>query len=149
MIGRALRTGPPDPYADEVIRERTVHAGLRWETVLVGYMRLLSVVWLIKGVLAWATIIDLVGAGPSFDDAAAGFQVAVICFAVIDLVAAVGLWLTSHWGGIVWMLAVMSHLIIAVLYPRVLSNSILILALLILSTMAYLTISWLAAIEEH
>ena len=112
-------------------------------------MRILSVVWLIKGLFAWATIIGATGGPVEFGDAASGLQAAIIYFAVIDLTAAVGLWFASHWGGVLWMFAVMSHLVLAIFFPRVLSNSILVLALLIFSMMAYLTVSWLAAIEEH
>ena len=67
---------------------------------------------------------------------------------MIDLAAAIGLWLTSTWGGVLWLLAVMSHLILAVFFPRFVSNGALVIALLIVSTMLYLTVSWLAAIDE-
>ena len=38
-----------------------------------------------------------------------GYQATIIYFAVIDLMAAVGLWMASTWGGVLWLLAVMSH----------------------------------------
>lgn len=145
MIAR-LRGGRAAPD-DDVIRERQVDQTARWNQALVGFTRLLSLVWLAKGVIAWAAIVGHGGPVP-FESAAAGYQAAVIYFAVIDLVAAVGLWLASSWGGILWLLAVMSHLIIGIFFPRFVSSSTLVLALLIFSTMVYLTISWLAAVEE-
>ncbi len=36
------------------------------------------------------------------------WQVATVFFAVIDLVAAVGLWLAAPWGAVVWLTAVVS-----------------------------------------
>jgi uncharacterized membrane protein (DUF2068 family) len=72
----------------------------------------------------------------------------MIYFAVMDLVAAVGLWLTSTWGGVLWLLAVMSHLILAVFFPRFVANGALLIAVFILAIMTYLTLSWLAAVEE-
>jgi uncharacterized membrane protein (DUF2068 family) len=72
----------------------------------------------------------------------------MIYFAVMDLVAAIGLWLTSTWGGVLWLLAVMSHLILAVFFPRFVANSTLLIAMFILLIMAYLTVSWLAAMDE-
>jgi hypothetical protein len=42
----------------------------------------------------------------------------------------------------------MSHLILAVFFPRFVSNGALLIAFFILLIMAYLTASWLAAIEE-
>lgn len=145
MIGRlrGVRAQPDD----DVIHEKQVDPAMRWNDALVAFMRIASIVWIAKGVVSWAAIVGLAGPIP-FEGAATGYQAAVIYFAVIDLVAAVGLWLASSWGGILWLLAVMSHLIIAIFFPRFVSNSTLVLALLILSTMIYLTISWLAAIEE-
>lgn len=140
---RGERTAPDD----DVIHERQVDLTARWNQALVGFMRLLSLVWLAKGILAWAAIVGHGGPVP-FEIAPTGYQAAVIYFGVIDLVAAVGLWLASSWGGILWLLAVMSHLIIGIFFPRFVSSSTLVLALLIFSTMVYLTISWLAAVEE-
>lgn len=145
MIAR-LRGGRAAPD-DDVIRERQVDQTARWNQALVGFTRLLSLVWLAKGVIAWGAIVGHGGPVP-FESASTGYQAAVIYFAVIDLVAAVGLWLASSWGGILWLLAVMSHLIIGIFFPRFVSSSTLVLALLIFSTMVYLTISWLAAVEE-
>jgi uncharacterized membrane protein (DUF2068 family) len=110
-------------------------------------MRAVSVIWLVKGLLAWALILGI-GYEVAFEGRSTGFQAAMIYFAVMDLVAAIGLWLTTTWGGVLWMLAVMSHLILAVFFPRFVSNGALLIAFFILLIMAYLTASWLAAIEE-
>ena len=53
----------------------------------------------------WGEILDLSPGRPPFADLPMGRQSAIIYFAVIDFVAAVGLWLTSAWGGVVWLLA--------------------------------------------
>ena len=39
---------------------------------------------------------------------------AVIFFGVLDLVAAVGLWLATPWGGVLWLLAAVSQIFVAV-----------------------------------
>ena len=39
-----------------------------------------------------------------FPDVSAAVVAATIFFAVLDLVAAVGLWLVAPWGGVVWLL---------------------------------------------
>ena len=149
MIGLRSRAIGPDEHDDEVIRPRPEHVGVTWTRVLVWFMRGLSAVWLVKGLTAWVAIFGLTpGAAQPFEDAAIGFQSAVIYFAVIDLAAAVGLWFTSIWGGVLWMLAVMSHLILAVFFPRVMSNSVLVVAFFIIGIMMYLTISWLSAAED-
>ena len=140
-IARAAATG-------DQLTEISVHAAERWNLVLVWFMRILSLVWLVKGLGAWAAILAVTGTPMPFETATTGYQATTIYFAVIDLVAAVGLWLASDWGGVLWLLAVMSHLILAVFFPRFVSNGALIISLVIVSVALYLTISWLAAIDD-
>ena len=120
---------------------------LRWNVILVWFMRIMALLWAVKGLIAWANILGLAGAVP-FEARPPGQQAVTVYFAVMDLIAAVGLWLTSTWGGVLWLLAVMSHLILAVFFPRFVSNGALLIGLFIISLMMYLTISWLAAVDE-
>ncbi|MBV9077552.1 MAG: hypothetical protein JO048_08715 [Methylobacteriaceae bacterium] len=131
---------------EDRLLDRGTRRAVSWGTVLVWFMRIMAAFWLAKGLGAWVTILGLAG-GP-FEDRASGYQAAMIYFAVIDLAAAVGLWLTSTWGGVLWLLAVMSHLILAVFFPRFVSNGAIIIAFFILAIMIYLMTSWLAAVEE-
>ena len=120
---------------------------LRWNLVLVWFMRSMALCWIAKGLIAWAGILGIAGGIP-FEDRVSGHQATTVYFAVMDLVAGVGLWLTSTWGGVLWLLAVMSHLILAVFFPRFVANSALLISLFIIALMMYLTISWLAAVDE-
>lgn len=133
---------------DVLVENQRDDQGLRWNTVLVWFMRALSIAWLIKGLAAWSIILGLSSGLAPFEGGSTGYQAGLIYFAVIDLLAAVGLWLTSTWGGVLWLLAVMSHLILAVFFPRFVQNSAILIALFIFGIMLYLTISWLASIEE-
>jgi hypothetical protein len=144
-----LARGPVDISAeDDRLFEKPARQAVRWSTILVWFMRIMATIWIVKGLSAWALILGI-GSGPvPFEARSAGFQAAMIYFAVIDLVAGVGLWLTSTWGGVLWLLAVMSHLILAVFFPRFVSNGAVTLGLFILAIMIYLTASWLAAVEE-
>jgi hypothetical protein len=137
----ALRDG------DQLAAPHAPHQ-LRWTSTLIGFMRVMSLIWLVKGLLAWGVILGINLPPPAFEARTTGFQAGMIYFAVIDLVAAVGLWLASTWGGVLWLLAVMSHLILAVFFPRFVSNGALLIAVLIIAIMSYLTLSWLAAVEE-
>ena len=95
------------------LEERAAAAGvLRWGFVLTWFMRLLAVLWIIKGLSAWAVILGMWSPVGAFETRSTGYQATIIYFAVIDLVAAVGLWMASTWGGVMWLLAVMSHLIL-------------------------------------
>ena len=125
-------------------------AGLRWSRVLVWFLRAMAVVWIVKGLGSWAVLLGIGPAGVMpFEMRPAAFQSTIIYFAVIDLVAAIGLWLTSTWGGVMWLLAVMSNLILAIFFPRVVPSGGLLIVALATLVGAYLAISWLAAREEE
>jgi hypothetical protein len=47
------------------------------------------------------------------------WQAATVFFAVIDLVAAVGLWLAAAWGGVVWLTAAISMAGIELFFPQI------------------------------
>src|ERR1700735_2205396 len=79
-----------------------------WSTRLVLFMRIMAVLSLIKGVYHWTQICGIgIGAG-DFEARSVAWQTATVFFAVIDLVAAVGLWLAAAWGAVVWLTAVVS-----------------------------------------
>jgi uncharacterized membrane protein (DUF2068 family) len=42
-----------------------------------------------------------------------------VFFAVIDLVAAVGLWLAAAWGAVIWLMSIASMLAVEVFFPQV------------------------------
>jgi hypothetical protein len=155
LFGRRTRVQNPHPEdyrGDAALRlaeEPGARRFLRWNVVLVWYMRLLGLVWIAKGLSFWAIVVGAGTVVPSFEDREIAYQATVIYFSVIDLVAAVGLWLTTTWGGVVWLLAVMSHLILAMFLPGVLPVNPM-LAFVYLALMAgYLALSWLASGEEQ
>src|ERR1700685_915259 len=79
-----------------------------WSTRLVLFMRIMAVLSLIKGVYHWTQICGIgVGAG-DFEMRSVAWQTATVFFAVIDLVAAVGLWLAAAWGAVGWLAAVVA-----------------------------------------
>jgi len=68
--------------------------------------------------------------------------------AVIDLVAAVGLWLAAAWGAVIWLTAVASMLALEIFFPQVFGASLLFVALEGALLALYL---WLAlkSAQEH
>ncbi len=130
------------------IEERPAR-GVRWNLLLVWFMRLAAMAWIAKGLAAWAVILDAMGLPVPFEARSTGFQAIAVYFAVIDLVAAVGLWLTSTWGGVLWLLAVMSHLILAFFFPAAVIGGWPVMAALSAAVAAYLVLSWLAAGEAE
>lgn len=121
----------------------------RWRLILVWFLRLLSIAWMAKGLLAWAVIFGFGNeAQPPFEARLLSFQAIIVYFAVIDLVAAVGLWLTSTWGGVLWLLASVSHLLLGFFFPRLLPMTTPMIAGYVGLMLTYFLATWLAENEN-
>ncbi len=116
---------------------------LRWGVVLVWFLRTLAVLWIAKGLMSWALLL-----GGGLEGKATSFQATLVYFALIDIIAGVGLWLTSTWGGVLWILAVMSHIILGAFFPRIVTLGPPVMIAQLGLVFAYLTVSWLASREE-
>ena len=137
-----------DVYASDRIEvQQASPAAMRWSAALTWFMRILALVWIMKGLSAWAVIIGVWTPIGHFEARPTGYQAIIIYFALIDLVAAVGLWMASSWGGIVWLLAIMSHLILAAFFPDIVAGGMPVMALSLALITVYLALSWLAARE--
>lgn len=124
-------------------------ASTRWRRVLVWLLRLLSVAWMAKGLMAWAVIFGLGGEGqPAFENRLLSYQAITVYFAVIDLVAAVGLWLTSTWGGVLWLLAAISQLLLGFFFPRLLPVTTWLAGTYLALMAAYFLATWAAENER-
>ncbi|HEV2558824.1 MAG TPA: DUF6163 family protein [Microvirga sp.] len=134
--------------ASDRLEERPDLGAMRWGFVLTWFMRLLAILWILKGLSSWAVILGIWSPVGAFETRTMGYQATVIYFAVIDLVAAVGLWMASTWGGVLWLLAVMSHVILAVFFPRIVSAGLLTMIFFMGLIASYLVVSWMAAREE-
>jgi hypothetical protein len=76
---------------------------MRWTSLLVWFMRMMALAWITKGLYNWTVIL---GANPNIADFATLphlVEATFIFFAVADLIAAIGLWLASPWGGVLWL----------------------------------------------
>jgi uncharacterized membrane protein (DUF2068 family) len=76
------------------------------------------------------------------------WQAATIFFAVIDLVAAVGLWLSASWGAVVWLTAAASSIVVEVFFPEIYGDLFIVLAVEPALIIAYLALTILAAREQ-
>ncbi len=118
-------TDSGEPHALEPVQtgEREVE-GRRWSYRLVAFLRIMAVVSLSKGLYHWAIICGIIAPYPSgFDGYPTPYQVATVFFAVIDLVAGVGLWLAAPWGAVVWLTSVISMAAVEVLFPQIYGGS--------------------------
>ncbi len=136
-------------YLSDRIEERPVPTSfMRWSFVLTGFMRILAILWIMKGLSAWAVILGVWTPIGQFEARTMGYQATIIYFALIDLIAAVGLWMTSTWGGIMWLLAIMSHLILASFFPGIVPTSMTTMIFFVGLILTYLALSWFAAREK-
>lgn len=91
-----------------------------WTELFVFFLRAMAVLSLLKGLYHWAVVCGI-GDGPdsTFEISPLPLQTATVFFAIIDLVAAVGLWLTAAWGAVVWLTAAISMAAVELLFPQV------------------------------
>jgi hypothetical protein len=108
-----------DPIAPMRIDKR--HSSSEgWTGRLTLFLRAVAVLSLAKGLFHWAVICSF-GAAPGggFEAKSSPWQMATVFFAVIDLVAAVGLWLGASWGVIIWLASSVSMIVVHTLFPQI------------------------------
>lgn len=94
--------------------------GARWGVMLIWFMRVVAVIWLALGLVYWLLILDPAALGaPAFETSRLARQGAVVFFAVLNCVAAIGLWLAAPWGGVVWLFTALSEIALAIVLPGV------------------------------
>ena len=91
----------------------------RWTGRLVIFLRVMAVLSMAKGLYHWAVVSGVAGPPDGFEYQPTPWQTATVFFAVIDLVAAVGLWLAAAWGAVVWLTACVSMAAVEVFFPQV------------------------------
>jgi Family of unknown function (DUF6163) len=121
----------------------------QWTVWFMRFLRIMAVVSLVKGLYHWALIVGI-GQGPfsAFEVNSTAWQAASMYFAVIDLVAAVGLWLAAAWGGVVWLTATISMAAIELFFPQVYGGRILVIIVELVMLIAYFALAIAAARER-
>jgi Family of unknown function (DUF6163) len=128
--------------------EAAAHAG-KWTARLVVFLRVMAAISLVKGLYHWAVVcgIDAPTPGGLADDSIP-FQVATAFFAVIDLVAAVGLWLAAAWGAVVWLTSIISMIAVELLFPQVYGGGLWVVGGEFVLLASYLFLALLSAREQ-
>jgi hypothetical protein len=134
---------------DPVQSDEAEAGGRRWASWLVVFLRAMAALSLIKGLYHWAIVCGIKAPSPSgFDSYPTPYQVATVFFAVIDLVAGVGLWLAAPWGAVVWLTSVISMAAVEVLFPQIYGGNMWIVVVEAVLLAAYLVLALLAAREQ-
>jgi hypothetical protein len=111
----------------EPVREHEAERAIgTWTQRLVVFLRVMAAVSVLKGLYHWSRI---TGIGVADSDAfvlhSIAWQTATVFFAVIDLVAAVGLWLAAAWGAVIWLTSIASMLAVEIFFPQVFDGGLL------------------------
>jgi hypothetical protein len=124
---RPARATRPSETFDAPVQEKAP-VQEPWTEHLVLFLRVMAGVSLLKGLYHWGQVCSI-GASPdqTFEVQSMAWQSATVFFAVIDLVAAVGLWLAAAWGAVVWLTSVVSMIVVEVFFPGVFGTSIFVL----------------------
>lgn len=140
-------TRPSDTL--EPVHAKVANAAGSWAEYLVAFLRIMAAVSLAKGLYHWAQVCGIAAsADGGFEAHTVAWQTATVFFAVIDLVAAVGLWLAAAWGAVVWLTAVVSMAVVEVFFPQVYGASILIVLAEATLLVVYLWLAIFAAREQ-
>jgi hypothetical protein len=120
----------------------------RWTGRLVIFLRVMAVLSMAKGLYHWAIIAGVTGPADGFEYQPTPWQTATVFFAVIDLVAAVGLWLAAAWGAVVWLTACVSMAAVEVFFPQVYGGRLVVVGVEGVLLFSYLALAIQSA-REH
>ena len=148
-------TSTRDPSRDHAISvdaissERIESADNAWTRRLVLFLRIMAVVSVAKGLYHWAQVTGFIGGEEeAFENQTLAWQASTVYFAVIELVAAVGLWLATPWGAVVWLTSIVSMAVIELMFPLIYGGNFIVVIFEVLLLAIYLMLAWMAAMER-
>ena len=143
------RPARPSEMLEPVHVGKAADAAGSWAEYLVLFLRIMAAASLVKGLYHWAAVCGIgASADGGFEAHTVAWQTATVFFAVIDLVAAVGLWLAAAWGAVVWLTAVVSMAVVEVFFPQVYGGSLFIVLVEATLLCVYVWLAICAAREQ-
>ena len=127
---RAIRIGDPGGAGEST----------KWGLLLTRFMRLIAAFWIIQGLAQWRFV--LMSPQSIFDTMPQPAAVAVVFFGVADLVAGVGLWLATPWGGVLWLLIASAQIFVAAGMPNFFSGGYYLIAVDVVLIMLYFILTF-------
>jgi hypothetical protein len=140
-------TRPSDLLEPVHVGKATDAAG-SWAEYLVLFLRIMAAVSLVKGLYHWAAVCGIGAGADGFETHTVAWQTATVFFAVIDLVAAVGLWLAAAWGAVIWLTSVVSMAVVEVFFPQIYGGSFFVVLVEATLLAVYLWLAIFAAREQ-
>lgn len=145
-------TEPAAPQAAElapVNAEAAAKDANVWTQRLVIFLRAMAVISMLNGLRYWAQVCGFAFVPDGgFEAQPIAWQTATVFFAVIDLMAAVGLWLAAPWGAVIWLTSAVSMIVVEAFFPQIYDTPIIVMLYEPLVIAAYLTLAVLAAREQ-
>jgi hypothetical protein len=129
---RGIRLGDPGPASE----------ANRWGILLTRFMRTIAMFWLLQGLMQW--YVFLTAPKPLFDTLPSSAATAVVFFAVLDLVAGVGLWLATPWGGVLWLLIASAQIFVTLTVPGFFVGGYYLIALNLILIVLYFALTYAA-----
>lgn len=134
---------------EAISSERIESADSVWTRRLVLFLRIMAVVSVANGLYHWAQVTGFIGGEEeAFENQSLAWQTSTVYFAVIELVAAVGLWLATPWGAVVWLITVVSMTVIELMFPAIYGGSLAVVVGEASMLAIYLALAWMAARER-
>ncbi|MBB4304824.1 hypothetical protein GGD81_003888 [Rhodobium orientis] len=121
-----------------------------WRDILVWYMRLLAIHLIGAGIIHWGRIVGYSQwRGLWIWEMPVEWQTVTAFFAVIDLVAAVGLWLTVSWGVVIWLVRVLTQVVMHAIFWDTFGKRPWEITFLLTTVVIYFVLTWLAERERQ
>jgi hypothetical protein len=143
---RVVRIAAPLPPIHVGGRVRAARAPVDFWMGL--FLRGVAVLWIGEGLLQWLAVLTDEH-GTLLAQATPLRAAALFFFCVLDLVAAVGLWLVSTWGAAVWIATIVGHALVSVLAPDLIPERAFILTSDVLLAAVYAALVTLSLREER
>ena len=122
----------------------------RFEVTLDAYLLGLSFVMMVLGLRAWAAIVGLLdGPDATFLDMSPAWKIALMHMAVVDPIAAVGLWMRSSWGRVVWIYAALAETTMHTVFYAALGPNFLLVLLHLVTLIGFIALYVLASRSDE
>lgn len=140
---KALESTRADVISLNTDRGASAKRGANWGFLLLLFMRVIAGLWMMRGLLHWKTILtpDLT----PFEALPFTIAACVVFFAVSDIIAAVGLWLASAWGGVLWLFSTAASIIITMAIPEFHAGGRILLVIDFALIVVYFVLTWFVA----
>jgi hypothetical protein len=141
---------PKTPGTDAIrlgdANERDHRKPVRYSLLLLVFMRVVAFEWLLRGLLRWFDLLSLHVANPGEASTALSPREAFFC--VADIVAGVGLWLGSAWGGVLWLFTDVVGMLATLASPGAGAGPHIVFGADFVLVVAYFVLTWYAARER-